>query len=118
MCHLLLALPILALPVFWLLPLSVAVPIYALVAAVSVVVYAGLVKVMRNPVKTGKEHMLGATGEVVSNTGARLTVRIDGELWTAESTQANLRIGDTVRVVAVVGLHLSVAMTSAEDENV
>lgn len=117
MCHLLLLLPILALPVFWILPLSVAAPIYAVVAVVSVAVYIGVVRAMRRPVLTGKEHMLGATGEVIANTGSHLTVQIGGELWAAESAQGDLGVGDAVRVVAMEGLHLSVAATSAESDD-
>ena len=114
MCHLLLLLPVLALPVFWLFPLSVAFPTYALVAVVSVAAYAAAIKAMRRPVLTGKEHMLGATGEVVARDGARLTVEIDGELWAAESPRVELRVGDAVRVVSLEGLQLRVAAISAE----
>lgn len=115
MCHLLLLLPILALPVFWILPLSVAAPVYALVAVVSVAVYVGVVKATRSPVLTGKEHMLGATGEVVASTGSRLTVQIHGELWAGEAVRESLKVGDTARVVAVDGLHLSLSPTSTSN---
>jgi membrane protein implicated in regulation of membrane protease activity len=113
MCHLLLLLPVLALPVFWILPLAVAVPSYALVLVVSVAAYIGLVKAMRRPVLTGREHMLGATGEVIGGSGTTLRVQIDGELWSARSAQEALKPGDAVRVVAVEGLCLTVVPAHA-----
>ncbi len=39
MCHLVLLLPVIALPLFWLLPLSVAGPLYGAAAALAGVVY-------------------------------------------------------------------------------
>lgn len=64
MCHLLLLLPLLALAVLWLLPASVAVPIYATAALVSGIVYRHAWKSARMPKLNGAEAMLGARGRV------------------------------------------------------
>jgi membrane protein implicated in regulation of membrane protease activity len=70
MCHVLLGLPLLVLPVFWLLPLSAAVPLYTVAAAVSLIVYVYALKAMNTPRMNGGEAMLGAAGRVV-NAGKR-----------------------------------------------
>lgn len=112
MCHLLLLLPIVALPVFWLLPPGVSVPVYAVATCISLLVYAGAIKAMRRPVVTGKEHMLGAKGEVVRTGSGHLTVSIDGELWSGASAGGRLDVGDEVSVVGMDGLRLRVLRTA------
>jgi len=52
MCHLILLLPVIALPIFWLLPASQSVPAYAVVVAVSGWVYWYAIKAMRLPLES------------------------------------------------------------------
>ncbi|MEJ2346017.1 MAG: NfeD family protein [Gammaproteobacteria bacterium] len=85
MCHLILLLPVLALPVFWWLPLTLAGPVYAAVCGLSAWIYYYVIRAMRRPVETGSEELLHSTGEVISVDGRRLRVRIHGEVWAAES---------------------------------
>ena len=49
MCHLILALPIVALPVLWLLPPGVAVPVYAVIVGISIDDFAKLDLRRRQP---------------------------------------------------------------------
>ena len=63
MCHLFFALPLLALPVFWLSPLSVALPLYGV--GVSLLAYAYAWKAWRMPRMNGLDAMLGMQGKVV-----------------------------------------------------
>jgi membrane protein implicated in regulation of membrane protease activity len=109
MCHLILLLPVFALPVFWWLPLTLAGPIYAAVFGLSAWMYYYVIQAMRRPIETGSEELLHSTGEVISVDGRRLRVRIHGETWIAESDD-ELRRGDRVAVLAVDGLHLRVAL--------
>jgi hypothetical protein len=60
MCHITLLLPVLALPVFWILPLAVSVPVYAVVVIIAGLVYGYAMLAMRRPVETGVEGMIGA----------------------------------------------------------
>ncbi|MDH3435884.1 MAG: NfeD family protein, partial [Betaproteobacteria bacterium] len=85
MCHIALMLPLLALPVLWMWPLAVSVPIYAVVAIVSATIYWYAVLAMRRPIESGAEAMIGATGNVTESRSTRLMVRIGGELWNARS---------------------------------
>lgn len=107
MCHLILILPIIALPMFWLIPLPMATLLYAIVVAFSVWVYFKLMQSMHRPVNTGKEGLLHASGEVLRIDHGHLLVRIAGEIWQADSDE-RLRPGDPIDVVGLNGLRLSV----------
>ena len=112
MCHIALMLPLLALPVLWLWPLAVSVPVYVAVVIVAAAVYWYAILAMRRPVETGTEGMMGARGEVVGSSDARLLVRIGSELWSAQSPDT-LAVGDRVEVVAVNRLVLKVKAPDA-----
>ncbi len=105
MCHLILLLPVLALPVFWFLPLFQAVAVYGVVTALSLWVYRYLLKAMHRPVQIGVEALLGREGEVVDTAGGQVLVRVASETWTARSRRP-VAVGDRVRVVRVDGLVL------------
>lgn len=107
MCHLILLLPLISLPLFWLLPLALSVPLYLGISALSALIYYLTIKAMRRPVETGVEALMHSTGEVVGKEGKRLRVHALNELWNAESTE-NLQIGDHINIVAVKGLTLMV----------
>lgn len=108
MCHIALALPILALPVFWLFPFDVAAPVYAVAFALSAAMYAMAIKSMHLPVVTGKEALLHATGVVERVDDGVPSVIIRGEHWTARSEGQPLQAGDRVEVLSIDGLTLQV----------
>lgn len=107
MCHLILLLPVLALPVFWIWPVAVAVPVYLFVLVISAIVYYLALAAMRRPVRTGPERLLGSDGNVMNVQGKLLAVRIGSEIWGAESPD-ELHPGDVVQVVGIEGLQLKV----------
>ncbi len=107
MCHFLLLLPLLTLPVFWILPLAPALSVYGLVVAVSAAIYWYAIQAMRRPVQTGPQGMLGEVGEVTASRGSDLFVRARSEIWRAECP-ARLHEGDRVKVIEVEGLTLRV----------
>jgi len=112
-CHLLLLLPLLALPVLWLLPGPVAVPLYASAALVSGIVYWHAWKSARMPKLNGAEGMLGARGRV-TNCGERsVNIFVRGELWSADATGEALVVGDEAVVVGIEGLRLRVCKAPA-----
>ncbi len=112
MCHIALLLPLLALPVLWIWPLAVSVPVYAVVAIVAALVYWYAILAMRRPVETGAEGMTGATGEVVESHGTSLILRIGGEIWSGRSATALCK-GERVEVIAVERLVLMVRRLDA-----
>ena len=113
MCHLILLMPLISLPVFWLWPIEVAAPVYAVVFAVSVWTYVFAVRAMHRPVETGREAMLQSRGEVVAVHERKLSVQIGAERWDAES-RAALQLGDRVRVTAIEGIVLTVERDDRE----
>lgn len=109
MCHLLLLLPVLALPVFWLWPFTVAGPAYALIVAVALTTYIFAVKAMGRPVATGREEMLHAAGYVIEEPEAdTFWVHVHDERWLARSAESDLHAGDRIRVVGLDGMTLLV----------
>jgi membrane protein implicated in regulation of membrane protease activity len=62
-------------------------------------------------VKTGAERLIGACGEVRRQLAPQGYVRVDGELWRAETTAQHSPIlpGSVVRIIGVRGLTLLVA---------
>ena len=107
MCHLILLMPVFALVVFWIWPLSVAGLVYAVITALSLWMYAYIWLAMRRPVLGGAEELLHSAGEVLEVNGDTLRVRVHSEMWNAESKDT-LHRGDHVKVVGMTGLILHV----------
>ncbi len=114
MCHvLLLAIPFLALPVFWILPLSQAIAVYAAILSVSTLLFWKIIQALMARVITGKEALLGAQGKVLEANGRNSgKVQIGNEIWNADSKQS-LCQGELVIIRDVEGLHLIVEPISA-----
>lgn len=107
MCHLVLALPILGIPVFWIFPYEISIPIYAIILVISLLIYYSMMKAMRIPVKNGSKGMIGQIGNVTRFSGKDKMVRVHSELWKAVSSDS-LKIGDSIKVTAIKGLVLTV----------
>ena len=108
MCHLILFLPIVALPLFWLLPIGVSVPLYALAVVLAIGAYWMALKAMHAPITTGAEALLHTTGTVRSVDRRLATISLGGELWFADPPADVLTIGDCVEVTGMEGLRLKV----------
>ena len=65
-------------------------------------------KVQRNKPITGKEGIIGEIGETLSLLNPEGTVRVQGELWQAESASGKIAKGERVRVVEIQNLKLRV----------
>jgi len=107
-CHLVLLLPVLALPVFWLWPPSIAVPVYGLALAVSLTVYVLAMKTMRMPRLNGSDGIVGQTGRVVRVDERGLTLQIGGEYWAADAGGEIFEVDDRVLVTGIDRLRLAV----------
>lgn len=86
-------------------------PLIAGVAAASagflLVVLNFALRARRRPVLSGREQLLGATGEVLADVDGHGSARILGEVWQVRAS-APLGRGQIVRVVGIDGLVLSV----------
>ncbi|MEE9598462.1 MAG: NfeD family protein [Acidiferrobacterales bacterium] len=114
MCHLILMMPVLGLPVFWLWPMAVAAPVYTVIIVLSALLYFFTLRAMRRPVLTGSEELLRSIGEVVEVRDRLARVRVHSEIWNAESSN-ELRKGDRVKVLSVDGLTLRVQRLDASE---
>jgi membrane protein implicated in regulation of membrane protease activity len=87
MCHVILAIPILALVLFFFLPFRTALSIYLPVAAASGFVYFKMMTAMRSKVHSGLEEMVGEVALVIEDIDlggkVRSWMRYGGERRTA-----------------------------------
>jgi membrane-bound serine protease (ClpP class) len=79
----------------------------ALSAAFLLVVLNLVLRARKRPVVSGREQLIGATGEVTADADGGAYARIDGEVWKVRSG-APLERGQTVRVTGIDGLVLAV----------
>jgi membrane-bound serine protease (ClpP class) len=107
MCHLILLSPLFALAIFWLWPLWIAAPVYAVIVVLSILLYVATVRSMRLPQITGVHSLLQRSGVVIDVDGQRPRVRVGGEIWQAFSTDP-LQVGDEVKVLRQNGMTLEV----------
>jgi len=114
MCHLILAMPLLGLVVFWFWPLSIAGPAYAGIVALSAWLYLLIIKAMRRPVVSGKESLMHSRGTVLGRDGKLFRVRANSEIWNAASAD-RLSVGESVEVIGIDGLILNVRRLAYED---
>ncbi|USG99199.1 nodulation protein NfeD [Thermococcus argininiproducens] len=83
---------------------------------------AAVIRAHRRKAQTGKEEMIGLSGEVVEPLAPEGMVRIRGELWKAKSKDGTtINIGEKVKVVEMEGLKLIVVREKekySKEENV
>lgn len=58
--------------------------------------------------KAGPEQLIGKTGIAISELAPRGEVKIEGQIWRAETLADNVRQGQTIEVVSREGLILRV----------
>lgn len=107
MCHLIFLAPILALPVFWLLPLSEPLPIWLVVAAGMALILWPVVRALRQPQAAGREGMLGVRGKALTPLNPHGLVRCLGEVWSATAVEP-IDSGEAVQILAVDRLRVRV----------
>lgn len=100
MCHIVLVLPIVALPIFMIFPLVEASLYYGLILVACAILYWLMVKDMRMPASTGVEGMIGAIGRVIGNGARGIKVSLKGEIWDADCGEAVFE-GEAVEVTGV-----------------
>ena len=108
MVHLILLLPIIGLVVFWVLPLSIALPAYLVLLGISGIIYYLAIRSTHRPTTTGKDGLIGKSVLVTEISAREMHVRVDGEIWRATSNDL-LRSGENAVIVGIDGLTLKVA---------
>ena len=108
MCHLILMLPLFALPLFWIFPFTTALPLYILILGISLFLYFKIFKAMRQQVKTGREAMIGKKALVVEDINPEGKIQYAGEIWDATAGEGCFLKGEQVKIRAFRGLVLQV----------
>ncbi|MEE8291614.1 MAG: NfeD family protein [Candidatus Tectomicrobia bacterium] len=107
MCHILWMLPILGLPLFWVLDFSAALQVYVAMLILSELAMLLTVQSLRQPPSSGIEGMYGDLAEVVEAIRSRGKVRYHHELWYAAAREP-IAVGETVRIIGNKSLCLQV----------
>lgn len=109
-----LALLVLGVAAFFVVPAAVAVPVAVIVAGAAAGSFIAVTRAIRLPVKTGAESLTGQAGTVVEWDGGRGLVRHRSELWRAEGPMA-LAPRARVRIVSAEGTLLRVQREDAAE---
>ena len=96
MCHLIFFLPIFGLPVFWIFPFSIALPVYILIVGISMLLYYKIFQAMRAKLRNGQAAMLGKTGVVLQNIDPEGKIRYASEIWNAVTEGKKFLAGEKV----------------------
>jgi membrane-bound serine protease (ClpP class) len=89
----------------------VAFPIFGTVLVLTALIAWPVVAAMRRPQLTGREGMVGARGETLTDLNPHGLIRCQGEVWSATAEEP-ISAGERIRVVAVDRLHARVARTA------
>jgi len=108
MCHLILFLPAFALPVFWVLPLSSALPLYLFILGISFFLYFKVFQAMHQRVQTGQEAMLKKKALVIKDINPEGKIQYAGEIWDAKGKGKRFLEGEQVVIREFSGLSLIV----------
>ena len=93
--------------------ISVISAVSVLTAAFFLIAVKAVFNAHRKPVVSGREELIGSTGQVVEDFGESGRIRVNGEIWQV-SSDTSMRCGDKVRVTAVDGLILKVEYVEEE----
>lgn len=115
MCHLIFLLPVFGLPVFWIFPFSIALPLYLFIVGISMVLYWKIYRAMASRILTGPEAMISKTGMVIQNIDPEGKIKYDSEIWNAVSAGKKFREGEKVVINGFsYGLRVIVAEAPVE----
>lgn len=114
MCHLVLAMPIISLPIFYFLPLQAAAQIYSVIFMISLAVYYATAKAMLKPVITGLEAMMGDFAEALEDLRPAGKIKYRNEIWDAYSKTGASK-GEVVRIVGFDGIKAVVENNISKD---
>jgi len=102
-CHLFLFSPVWGLGLFLVLPWPVALPLYLVIVALSLLLYVKIGQSMHRPIVTGREALLGRIAEV----SLEGNLKVAGERWLIDHPD-QLSRGQRVRIVGMTGMRLQV----------
>jgi membrane protein implicated in regulation of membrane protease activity len=105
MCHIILAMPLISLVLFYYLPFKTAIAIYLPVLFLSLLIYYKIKKAMEAVPKGGMDEMMGKEGVIIESLTPDGRIRVKDEIWNARSTEPMME-GERGRIVGFDGLTL------------
>ena len=93
---------------------DIEIPIYLLIilglaaGTSTFFIHRAIVPSLRRKKITGKEGMIGLTGEVTQALAPQGVIRVGDEYWTAKSLGGDIAVGEEVEVINIAGLKLEV----------
>ena len=96
MCHLIFFLPVFGLPVFWIFPFNIALPLYLFIVGISMLLYYKIYQAMRAEIRNGLEAMLGRTGVVLRDINPEGKIQYATEIWNAAANGKKFMQGEKV----------------------
>lgn len=103
MCHLLIAVPVAGLGLFYFFPFGLALTIYLPTAGISLFLLLLVVKAHCRPTVTGRESMVGECADAISDLGPTGKISFQGLIWDARS-ETPVRQGERVIITGFQGL--------------
>jgi membrane-bound ClpP family serine protease len=104
MCHIILSFPILALPLFFFLPLRTAVPAYVVVLLATAFLYFKIISALRSKVQTGLEAVIDEEALVIEDIDPEGKIIFWSEIWKATAGGKRFRKGEKVKIYSFNGL--------------
>jgi len=114
MRHLILFLPVFALPVFWFFPFPTAMTIYLIISGISLLMYFLILKAMMMKPLVGKEAMLGKTGVVIKDIAPEGKIQYATEIWNAMTNGKQFSAGEKVIINGFWGMNVLVKEVPVE----
>ena len=108
--------PILALLLFFYLPLESALPIYITILIVAGFYYVVMFKSMRAKSKTGLEAMIGEEALVIEDIAPEGKVLFKDEIWMATARGKEIVKGQRVKILEAKGLVLVVKGSGGDEK--
>ena len=108
--------PILALLLFFYLPLESALPIYITILIVAGFYYVVMFKSMRAKSKTGLEAMIGEEALVIEDIAPEGKVLFKDEIWMATARGKEIVRGQRVKILEAKGLVLVVKGSGGDEK--
>jgi membrane-bound serine protease (ClpP class) len=84
------------------------------IAGFTLIVLAAIVRASRLPPQSGAQRLVGLEGVALSDLNPAGQVRVDLEMWSAVTVAGQIRSGERVKVVGVLGVRLQVVPAEIE----
>ncbi len=97
-------------------PIWLVIVMALVLGSLAFLTHRAIIPILHRRKAVGREAMLGIICEVVEPLAPQGVVWMNGEYWKAKSVSVDCHVGETVRVVRLIGLTLEVVGEQSDDE--